>query len=295
MSLAKKAQLDLDGVSVPVKAGDDKDVHLLDVGEDLGDPMEFATLVLEDEPEDHAQQLSFILPLVPGGEDQKEIVVEEPAELSVEETPENIEVSNDPKKWKLDNFMHWLHHKMNNIPKHSGHDTAGLERTISYLEFLDREISKAVRMDIDGILDVDVLEKARDELFNGIERCEERLDKIQSSKYPGNKKKKKKADEQPGLVKEAQKAAGFTVMVPLFISHIARVCINSMVSAGHDIEVTFGKLVKKYGLDKRDQAQVLQLLADMNYPVRRDRGFLLDEEVDPTSSDNMDWAANYPA
>ena len=39
----------------------------------------------------------------------------------------------------------------------------------------------------------------------------------------------------------------------------------------------------------------MQLLEDMNYTVRRDRGFLRDEEIDTTKSDNMDWAANYPA
>jgi hypothetical protein len=66
-----------------------------------------------------------------------------------------------------------------------------------------------------------------------------------------------------------------------------------MVSAGHDIEDLYARQVKKFNLNEREQAQVMWLLADMGYPLRRDRGFMPDEEVDTTSSDNMDWAANY--
>jgi hypothetical protein len=51
--------------------------------------------------------------------------------------------------------------------------------------------------------------------------------------------------------------------------------------------------VSKYKLNDREQAQVMQLLADMGYPLRQDRGYLADEDVDTTSSDNFDWAANY--
>ena len=76
---------------------------------------------------------------------------------------------------------------------------------------------------------------------------------------------------------------------------MARTCINSMVSAGKDIEDCFGTIVKKYDLSNREQAELFQLLADMGYSIRRPRGHLLNEEIDYTSEDNLDWSPNYPA
>lgn len=303
MSLAKKSQLnfsDLDGISVPVHElpKDDlmsvDDIQLLDLDEDTDEPTEFATFIIEDEPKEK-EELSFVLPHVPGGEDQSEISVEEPSELSVDENPDNIEVVNDPKKWKVETFMKWLHHKMNTPPGHSGRDTTGLERVVSYFESLDREISKAVRMDIDGILDIDALEPAREEIHKAIQRCLDRLEKIKSSKYPG--KKKKKADEQEdGLVKEAgtTRISGITISVPLFISSLARSIINGTVSAGHDIDISFTKLAKEYNLSNREKLELIQLVSDMGYPIRRDLGMPLDKEIDTTSSDNINWSANFP-
>jgi hypothetical protein len=99
------------------------------------------------------------------------------------------------------------------------------------------------------------------------------------------------------MVKEAQKAAGVRgiyVMAPLFISCIARTCINGYISAGHDMEGIFKKLSTKYKLNDREKMETIQLLADMGFPVRLDR-MMIDEDVDITSSNNGDWAANYKA
>jgi len=80
----------------------------------------------------------------------------------------------------------------------------------------------------------------------------------------------------------------------LLISSLARVCINSMVSAGHDLEDEYAKQIKEYKLDKREQRELGQLLEDMGYPLRIDRGVPPGTEIDTTRSDNSDWAANYP-
>ncbi len=244
-------------------------------------------------------ELILTLDKIPGGLDQNEIV-EEP-ELEVEE-PEEVKVSDDPWDWggSAKNFLPWLSKMMQGIPVHSGRDTAGLERAIAYLEAVDREISKAVRTDLNNEIAIDSVEKARDEIQRGLERLEERLDKVKSSKYPkkGKRGKKKSDIEQEGLIKEAQKAThvgGIVITVPLFTSYLARVCINGMVSAGHDIEDMFAKLAKRYKLSEREQAELVQLLSDMNYPLRRDRGIPLDEEIDTSSSDNFDWAQNFSA
>lgn len=206
--------------------------------------------------------------------------------------------SKKPPKWDWESkgaqgFISWVKERLSDVPKHSGYDTAGIERAISYLEKLDTEISKAMRLDLDGELDADKIEEVRSKLDDGIERLNDRLDKVKSKRKG---KKTKKAELDSSLVKEGQKSTridGIVITVPLLISRVARVCINGSVSAGHDMEELFQKQVKAYKLNEREQAEVVQLLADMGHPMRQDRGYLVGEEVDERSTDNLDWAANY--
>jgi len=323
MSLAKRADMDasyFDGFEAPISGATSGDLlspgdisHAMDgaagLSLDLSD-----SLYVDDEPEldssdlaggeemviqieeEAPGQFSFMLPNVPGGDYQDEI--EEPA-AEIEVSDEELEVESDPWKWQVSNFCQWLSEKMQGVPRHSGRDSAGIERAMSYLEAVDKEISRAVRQDLNNEIAIDAVEQARDELHKGLERLQERYDKIVSSKYPkrkGNKKKKKAADYQPDLVKEGKAAhIGHTVVtVPLLISAIARTCINSMVSAGKDIEDCFDKLATKYDLNDREELELMQLLADMGYAMRRPRGYKRDEEIDYTSTDNFDYMANYP-
>jgi len=250
-------------------------------------------VVFEVSEDQQPQVFKFDLPKVPGGEKQEEI---EPAEIEVTEN-DDIQVESDPWSWTIGSFLQWLSDRMNAIPRHSGRDSAGLERAMSYLEALDREISKAVRSDINGEIDVAEVEKARTSIYEGIERLQKRLEVIQDKIRPKRKQKKKKADDDNDMVKEAQKTThvgGIVVTVPLLISSIARTCINSMVSAGRDIEDVFDKLAKKYDLTPREEMETMQLLSDMGYAMRRSSGYLRDEEVDYTSPDNFDWMQNFP-
>jgi hypothetical protein len=241
-------------------------------------------------------------------------------------------------------FVAWVKERLDNVPKHSGYDSAGLERAMSYMEKLDSEISKAMRMDLDSELDANKVEKIRSQLDEGLSRLQGRLEKVKDSKKSSKKRKKTAQEmnenlsqimqhftqedvqdwvndnsvpgegwdsdkvirqlanngEEPGfeteLVKQAQKITGVQgvfVTVPLIISRVARVCINGTVSAGHDIEDLYNRQVKKYNLDVIQQAEVRQLLWDMGYPLREDRGFFPDDDLEVSDSDNMDWAANY--
>lgn len=251
--------------------------------------------VSEEEPK---QDRNFILPPVPGGDDQDDIIVEDD-DIRVEEDSD-IEIAElDEWDWKskgLSNFVDWVHERLDNIPRHSGKDTAGVERVIAYLEAVDREISKAVRMDYKGEINVSKLEEARAQIDDGINRLNDRLDKLRRAKFHRYKKKPVRADYTNGIVKEATKTTnitGITITVPLFISRIARVCINGTVSAGHDIEDLFHKQAKKFDLTDREKAEVIQLIEDMGYPVRRDRMLGFDEEFDPRRSDNGDAPAIY--
>jgi hypothetical protein len=165
------------------------------------------------------------------------------------------------------------------------------------MERIDNEISKAMRMDLDGELDGNKVESVRSQLDDGIARLQARLDKVKDTKKSNKRKKKSEyIMDEDGFIKEAQKITGVQgvyVTVPLLISRIARVCVNGTVSAGHDIEDLYHRQVKKYSLNEREQAEVQQLLFDMGYPLRQDRGFMPDDDLEVSDSDNMDWAANY--
>lgn len=296
MNLAKISQVsmpdELEGNDVSLD--DSNDLFLKE-----GPEEELPMIVIDDEPEpsgeillevSDGEDLDLTLDAVPGGLDQSEIVDQNA--LSVDE-PEDVVVDSNPWSWKVPTFLKWLNGMMKNVPSHSGVDTVGIERAISYLQKIDKEISKAVRMDINGEIDIAAVERARDEINRGIQRLQERHSLIQKTKYPKVKKNKRAEEEDDdSLVKEAQKAThvgGIVVTAPLFISYLARVLINGMVSAGHDIEDMYKKLDGQYKFTDRERAELLQLMADMGYPVRRDRGTFTD------SDDQFDWASNYHA
>ena len=245
------------------------------------------------------------LPGAPAGTKDPELEVhEEPIHVEEKEDANDAKKSSKDSKWDwkgsgADGFVEWIKSRLADVPKHSGYDSAGLERAMAYMEKLDNEISKAMRMDLDSELDADKVEKVRSELDEGLSRLQSRLDKVKDSKK-SSKKRKKSAEyivDEDGFIKEAQKITGVQgvyVTVPLLISRIARVCVNSSVSAGHDINFTFQNQVKKYKLNEREQAETVQLLEDMGYTIRGDRGFLQDETIEVSDSDNFDWIGNFP-
>ena len=231
--------------------------------------------------------------LIPGAGEVEDIKVDDDDENS---SSDKKTKKDDGWNWESkghESFIDWVKNKLDCIPKHSGQDTAGLERAISYLERIDAEISKAMRIDFNGQMDANIIESIRKEIDNGLERLEDRLEKIKK-----NKKRVKKSEienDNEIIVKEAQKITGVRgvyVTVPLLVSRIARTCINGMVSAGHDIEDLFNKQAKYYNLNNREKAEVMQLLSDFGYPLRQDRGFLPEDSLEVTD-DGMDWAANY--
>jgi len=230
---------------------------------------------------DYKKFFNFELPKIPGADvDPAEIVVDEPQDEVIE--PEQ----RDPWDWgTVDQFPQWLSSMLQGIPKHRGELTGSL-RAMAYLQTLKKSILRAVQSDLKGILPIKELDQALNKIEDGIKRLEEHTEKMQP--------RRKKAS----LVKNAQKIAGvhgIVVTVPLLISSIARVCINGTVSAGHDMEWIFDKQVEKFKLTDREQQELTQLLDDMGYPIRRDRGLKRDEVLDPRSSDNFDFAANYHA
>jgi len=255
------------------------------------------------EVHDDPMVIEVELEMVPGAgnsPDPEPIEVHEVEEDDKSKIDDNAAKPKKNEKWDWESrgatgFIAWIKERCDDVPKHSGQDTAGLERAVAYLERLDNEISKAMRLDLDGELDANQIEKVRATIDHGVERLQDRLDKVKKNKKV-SRKKKAEFEYSDVLIKEGQKITGVQgvyITVPLLISRIARVCINGMVSAGHDIEDLYERQVKFYKLNDREQAEVMQLLADMGYAVRQDRGFMPNDDVDTRSSDNMDWAANY--
>lgn len=298
MSLFKKAQ-NVDLNLADELFVDEQDLRgpmtssVITINEDDLNPIEVeegqggAGVVVELEEGEEPEVFSFSLPNLPGSEDPNlEIEIEEPETEEVV-----IEEEQDPFSWGKDikNFMPWLQKMWQNIPKHQG-QYVGLVRAKAYLELLHNSLLKALKQDLKGELDAKEVHGIQTEIKKGMDRLETAIAKLE-------KANKKKASAT-GMVKEAQKILGvngITITVPLLISTIARTCINGMVSGGHDIEWMVTEQIKKYALDVREQTELVQLITDMGYAVRRDRGFTLDEKVDTTSSDNFDWNANYPA
>ena len=248
------------------------------------------------------------LPGAPQGTIAPEPIVEQaqpeqdPLQVSEEDLLEAKDKDKPKKNEKWDweskgphGFVAWIKDRFDSVPTHSGYDSSGLERAISYLDKLDNEISKAMRLDLDGELDADKIEKVRSEIDEGISRLQERIDKVKTNKK--SKRKKKSEVISDAIIKEGQKITGVQgvyVVVPLLISRIARVCINGTVSGGHDIEDIYENQIKKYNLDDREQAEVMQLLSDMGYAMRQDRGYTSEDDI-VVEDGKFDWSSQYNA
>lgn len=300
MSLYKSAQLmnadDLENF------GDEDEVVLYEDKPSEDDVIEMHN------PENHedGMEITFKLPVLPGSD------ADMPLEVSSDEA---VEVESKGKKDKNDfqagtelevqdpwkspppaQILEWVHNRLQNLPRHSGRETTGIERTIAVMKRINTEISKAIANDYNGEVDIAKLENARKEIFDGIHRLEDAKEKLNESSYT----RKKSSSDEEGLIKEAKqdRIGGIIITVPILISRIAKVLINGMVSGGHDIELMMEAQVKEYDLTKREQVELMELLENMGYAQpRRDRGYQmkLDKKMNFTSSDNFDFGANYPA
>jgi hypothetical protein len=269
------------------------DLNDLDIGNFTFPISELPPIEVEDiievSEDDQPDEIVFILDKIPGAPNAQEIVVQ----------PENeeVEVDADPEednswKWTHATFLNWLKKMFDNVPSHSGHDTTGCEKAISYLDALNKEITKAMRTDYKNEIDSKKSELVREKIYEGTNNLIERLDKINNEKYKSYNKKS--WEVTTGMIKEGQKSTrinGITITVPLLISRIARVCINSVVSAGHSLEDTFDAQVKEYDLTNREQAELSQLLADMGFAIQQDRGYPVGTHVDIRKTDNFDWSS----
>lgn len=254
------------------------------------------------DPEEVIIEINDLPGAPPGTKDPEEPVLEVSENDNKNKEDENKADESKKNKLKWDwekngpeGFVVWLKERIEGVPKHSGYDLSGIHRAIAYLEAIDNEVSRIMRLDLEGDLNASTIEQVRSQIDEGLSRLHDRADKV--NKHSKNKRRKKKSDEEmSGLIKEAQKITGVQgtiVTVPLLISGIARVCVNSTVSSGHDLADVFHKQCEKYKLNEREKSEVRWLLLDMGMCIKGDRGFTDGEDYDTRSSNNYDYNANY--
>jgi len=247
----------------------------------------------KDNPE--PKEIFFKLDLVPGASEDE--FVEEKEVVEVEENVEQELV--DPWDWTkqggTSTFLDWIKNMFQNVPKHTGKDTTGVERAISYFERLDKEISMAMRKDFNREIDAAKAEQARDEIEKGLNNLMGRLEKLNTKKF--KKRKGKKAFDENSLVKEGGSSVPNKTMisVPYFISGIARLCIEATVQAGKDIEECYNKMASDFNLDKREKFQVATLIKDMGYPLLLDRANFGEDDLLPSESKVSEYMTQYYA
>lgn len=99
--------------------------------------------------------------------------------------------------------------------------------------------------------------------------------------------------EKP-LTKEAGTAKLTLVMTP-FERAITGAIVNSFVSQGKNPEETYAELKKKYKFTDRDELSIQQVLADMGYPMLKDRGRVGDSSEQLNKGKGVEFSTQYNA
>ena len=172
--------------------------------------------------------------------------------------------------------------------------TCTLEQALGQWKKLNSYISMAIRSDYAGKLSSEWLDKVRDIIENYIDEIERNLEGY--AQLAKDKKMRRRADEEADLVKEAttSKFSGFQTNVTLFETAIIRILINSVVSGGKNIEEIYETLKDKYDFSPREELALYQGLADMGYPVFKDRMMIGESDNDPSKPDYVgEWQSQY--
>lgn len=270
-----------------------------------------------------------------GPEDEALVVEEEPVVVDMipgsdtmftEDAPvvEQKAETDWPNDGDHSKFIVYIRDKIAKIPKHSGETIVGCERAKAYLKALDNEISKAMRSDLEGVIDEREIDAIRKEIDKMVERLDKQIKKLRGSKQASldvrlvsegfcdkcnasapmwNDVARDKlvcmsceaeTMKDDDAIEKTAGTAVINVYVSAFERAIVGTMINSKVSAGRNIEETYDRLKNKYNFTPREELAIQQLISDYGYPVYKDRG-LLNEPSDSSAGDGVDWQTNYYA
>lgn len=234
-------------------------------------------------------EITFVLPELPGSDRVLEVEEEEP---ETKKDKNDLKEEKTKPKDPYDLLAYgpgreddWARDMANRIPKHNA-ELLGMERAHSFIQRLLNDLSKTIRNDHEGKLDINKLERIRTQFMDGQDRLEDAIEK---------KTKKKKANQDEVFVKEARTAytGGMVVTVPIFISQIARMLINGTVSGGKDITKLYDGQVKRWKLSDREQMELVAHLTDMGFPIFGDRAFLPTDEVEVSNNPDGELPSKY--
>jgi len=200
--------------------------------------------------------------------------------LADDEEDKVEEVDDTPGTWRDDgdvrDFSNYLQDAYNSPPQHQG-EMLGCERVINYYKGLDKEISKALSLDKDHILDVGELDGVRVNMMNDMLTLKQHIKKLQRGIREQHGKKAadgttmKIAGSDVELSKEATVARP-QLMMTAFERAITGMVVNAVVSSGKSFEDVYDILKNKYAFTDREELALMQLFADMGYQVFKDRG-----------------------
>lgn len=244
--------------------------------------------------------------------------------LMVSEEEEEVQEAKDT-DWEQDQdhskFLDYFDTKVKNIPRHSGQTVLGCERAIAFLKSVLNELSKALRSDLEAKIDEQAAEDRYRDSQGMIERLEQQVKKLKgagktaemdvrliseghcgtcnSTAPMWHDSTEEKVvclhcEASDGKLQKVATTPRINVYVSPFERAVVGIMVNSVVSAGKNIEETYDMLKNKYNFTPREELAIQQLVADYGYPVYKDRA-RLNESSDPAAGTGVDWATNYHA
>jgi hypothetical protein len=224
-----------------------------------------------------------------------------------QEVRENVPAKQEPQGWlqtkKVEQFVQFLDEQMSKIPtvQHAQGNLSKMENAAARWKKLNNYCSEAMRGDFDGVLNVDEIDKKRQQVEYNMDALQDAIDSLHTMKQTRKQQRRKhrRADEDfdETMTKEATAPHfnGFQMVVTPFQRAIVGALINGKVSGGRNIEELWTEAKKKYNMDAREELEILQVLADFGHPEFKDRLRLGDDE-DPSRKEGFgEWTSNYYA
>ena len=198
----------------------------------------------------------------------------------------------DPK-----HFVMFLQKEINRFPSPNSvrGNVSLIEQSLGQWKRLDAFVSKALREDYEGVLNLQYVDKVRSLVDRNIESLEDMLDSFYAFRKKKRQLKKRHADSDAEMVKNAG-TAEFTMIVTPFQRAIAGMLVNGNVSGGKNIEELWDKIKEKYSMTEREELEIMQIMADMGYPIFKDRFRIGDEVHNPQAPEEEskgEWPKQY--
>lgn len=183
-------------------------------------------------------------------------------------TPSSIEVS---ALNSAADFIKYARAASKSIPQYSKVSTNSIRRAFAYIDQLRDELIKTASDDAaysdltqQDLQQLDQIEQTLEaqaiELHTAFKSAEKKYQELTEQL------KQSKVDHK-GLQKVAWKASGDSFFYDSFHFSIARLLINAKVANAKNVNVLYGNLAQKYGMDERDKLSILFAMRDMGYPV----------------------------